>query len=242
MIEFCLSCKNSCWAPLATAPIVVGAILWCRCCRRRFCHAILRLCSAIRWYHPPQRAVLSQICCFREHKVVLFPILLDGAEPRDAGTTWLCSPVLLAFVLSSMHIICPNRVSRRDWIIAAWCRWWKTVVAKLIATAAAAASRSICSRSIITKSDGKFYESTDTDSFPSVKWRAPATAFVFFDFFFAFLAPRSLVLYCDPQPPAAVQHSTTCTDTPNKSSTHFSDPQSHYNIDSKPVWLSAYIN
>ena len=46
-----------------------------------------RLRSAIRRHHPPQRAVLSQICCFRERKVVLFQILLDGAEPRDAGTT-----------------------------------------------------------------------------------------------------------------------------------------------------------
>ena len=46
-----------------------------------------RLRSAIRRHHPPQRAVLSQICCFGERKVVLFQILLDGAEPRDAGTT-----------------------------------------------------------------------------------------------------------------------------------------------------------
>ena len=53
-------------------------------------------------------------------------ILLDGAEPRDAGTTWLSSRsaggeanrILLASALSSMRIICPNRVSRRDWIIA----------------------------------------------------------------------------------------------------------------------------
>jgi len=36
-----------------------------------------RLCRAIRRHHPPQRAVLSQICCFRERKVVLFQILLD---------------------------------------------------------------------------------------------------------------------------------------------------------------------
>ena len=49
--------------------------------------------SAIRRHHPPQRAVLSQICCFGERKVVLFQILLDSAEPRDAGTTWLSSPV-----------------------------------------------------------------------------------------------------------------------------------------------------
>jgi len=87
---------------------------------------LLRLRSAIRRHHPPQRAVLSQICCFGEHKVALFQILLDGAEPHDAGTTWLSSPVcwrgtnriLLAYALSSMHIICPNRVSWHDWIIA----------------------------------------------------------------------------------------------------------------------------
>ena len=61
--------------------------------RRHFWHATLRLRSAIRQHHPPQRAVLSQICCFGESKVVLFQILLDGAEPCDAGTTWLSSPV-----------------------------------------------------------------------------------------------------------------------------------------------------
>jgi len=61
--------------------------------RRHFWHATLRLRSAIRRHHRPQRAVLSQICCFGERKVVLFQILLDGAEPHDAGTTWLSSPV-----------------------------------------------------------------------------------------------------------------------------------------------------
>ena len=61
--------------------------------RRRFWHATLRLRSAIRRHHPAQRAVLSQICCFGERKVVMFQILLDGAEPCDAGTTWLSSPV-----------------------------------------------------------------------------------------------------------------------------------------------------
>ena len=61
-----------------------------RCHRRRFWHATLRLCSAIRQHHPPQGAILSQICCFGERKVVVFQILLDGA---DAGTTWLSSPV-----------------------------------------------------------------------------------------------------------------------------------------------------
>ena len=51
------------------------------------------LLSAVRRHHPPQRPVMTQICCFGERKVVLFQILLDGAEPRDAGTTWLSSLV-----------------------------------------------------------------------------------------------------------------------------------------------------
>jgi len=55
--------------------------------RCRFWHATLRLRSAIRRHHPPQRAVLSQICCFVGRKVALFQILLDCAEPRDAETT-----------------------------------------------------------------------------------------------------------------------------------------------------------
>jgi len=48
---------------------------------------LLRLRSTIRRHRPPQRAVLSQICCFGERKVVVFQILLNGAEPRDGGIT-----------------------------------------------------------------------------------------------------------------------------------------------------------
>ena len=46
--------------------------------------------------------------------MVLFQILLDGAEPHDlqsAGEE--ANRILLASALSSMRIICPNRVSRR---------------------------------------------------------------------------------------------------------------------------------
>ena len=58
--------------------------------------------------------------------MVLFQILLDGAKPRDAGTPSCllqsavgeANRILLESALSSMRIICPNRVSRRDWIIA----------------------------------------------------------------------------------------------------------------------------
>ena len=62
--------------------------------------------------------------------MVLFQILLDGVEPRDAPSKWAwplpgcllqsaggeANRILLA--LSSMCIICPNRVSQHDWIIA----------------------------------------------------------------------------------------------------------------------------
>jgi len=60
---------------------------------RHFWYATLRFRSTIRRHHPPLMAVLSQICCFVERKVVVFQMLLDGAEPRDAGATWLSSPV-----------------------------------------------------------------------------------------------------------------------------------------------------
>ena len=48
--------------------------------RHRFWHVTLTLRSTIHRHHPPQRAVLSQICCFGERKVVLFQILLDSAD------------------------------------------------------------------------------------------------------------------------------------------------------------------
>ena len=96
----------------------------CRC-RRRFWHATIRLRSTIHRHHPPQRAVLSQICCFGSIRcvvsdpvgrcwatwcgddLVVFSSLLDGSNR-----------ILLAPALSSMCIICPNRVSQCDWIIA----------------------------------------------------------------------------------------------------------------------------
>ena len=57
---------------------------------------------------------------------MLFQILLDGAEPRDAGRPGCllqfaggeANRILLASALLSMLIICPNRVSQCDWIIA----------------------------------------------------------------------------------------------------------------------------
>jgi len=77
--------------------------------RCRFWHTTLRLHSAIRRHHPPQRAVLSQICCFGSVRWCCF---------RSAGRCWatwcgddlvVCwreaNRILLASALSSMHII-----------------------------------------------------------------------------------------------------------------------------------------
>ena len=63
------------------------ALLFSSLTTRSAVHADTICDPAIRRHHPTQRAVLSQICCFWEHKVVLFQIMLDDAEPRDAGTT-----------------------------------------------------------------------------------------------------------------------------------------------------------
>jgi len=104
-------------------------ILWCfhSSVSSSFLACNSQLRSAKRRHHPPHRAVLSQIC-FGERKVVLFQILLDGTVlshvMRGRPSCLLQSArgeanrILLASALSSMRIICQNRVSWRDWIIA----------------------------------------------------------------------------------------------------------------------------
>jgi len=49
-----------------------------------------RLRSAIRRHHPPQRAVLSQICCFRERKMVMFQILLSESVLNSKSGLTIC--------------------------------------------------------------------------------------------------------------------------------------------------------
>ena len=73
---------------METVELIIEVIdAWMSVSSSSFLACNSRLHSAIRRHHPPQRAVLSQTCCFGERKVVLFQILLDGDEPRDAGTT-----------------------------------------------------------------------------------------------------------------------------------------------------------
>ena len=91
-----------------------------------FLAATLRLRSAIRRHHPPQRAVLSQICCFGERRWCCFrscwTVLCHMMRGRPScllqSAGGEANRILLASVLSSMRIICPNRISRRDWINA----------------------------------------------------------------------------------------------------------------------------
>ena len=77
----------------------------------------LGLRSTIR-HHPPQRAVLRQICCFeivrwccfRSCCTVLSHVMRGrpGCLLQSAGEE--VNRILLASALSSMRIICPNRV------------------------------------------------------------------------------------------------------------------------------------
>ena len=82
--------------------------------------------SAIRRHHPPLRAVLSQICCFGSVRWCCFrscwTVLSHMMQGRPSyllqSAGGEANRILLASALSSMDIICPNRVSQRDWIIA----------------------------------------------------------------------------------------------------------------------------
>ena len=94
--------------------------------RRRFWHATLRLRSTIRRHHPPQRAVLAKSAasgsvrwwCFRSCWMVLSHVMRGRPGCLLQSARGEANRILLASALSSMCIICPNRVSRRDWIIA----------------------------------------------------------------------------------------------------------------------------
>jgi len=85
-----------------------------------------QLLSAIRRHHPPQRAVLSQIycfrsvrwCCFRSCWTVLRYVMRGRPSCLLQSAGGEANRILLASALSSMRIICTNRVSQRDWIIA----------------------------------------------------------------------------------------------------------------------------
>jgi len=91
-----------------------------------FWHAPLGVRNAIRRHQPAQRAVLSQIDCFVQCKIVGSQVSLDSVQPRDTGTPWWSLPVLwwgavgiiLASASSSIRAMCPSMERRRDWIIA----------------------------------------------------------------------------------------------------------------------------
>ena len=59
-----------------------------------FWHAPLGVRNAIRRHQPAQRAVLSQIDCFVQCKIVGSQVSLDSVQPRDTGAPWWSLPVL----------------------------------------------------------------------------------------------------------------------------------------------------
>ena len=85
-----------------------------------------RLHSAIRRHHPPQRRFWAKSaasgsirwCYFRSCWMVLSHVIRGrpGCLLQSAGGE--ANRILLASALLSIRIICPNKVSRRDWIIA----------------------------------------------------------------------------------------------------------------------------
>jgi len=103
---------------------------------------LLRLRSAIRRHHPPQRAVLSQICCFgsvrwcffRSCWTVLSHVMRGRRSCLLQSAGGEANRILLASALSSMRIICPNRVSRRNWMIAVSLGWFVSLRASSFRT------------------------------------------------------------------------------------------------------------
>ena len=57
-------------------------------------------------------------CCFRSYWTVLSHVMRGQPSCLLQSARGEANRILLASALSSMRIICPNRVSRRDWIIA----------------------------------------------------------------------------------------------------------------------------
>ena len=57
-------------------------------------------------------------CCFRSCWTVLSHVMRRQPSCLLQSARGEANRILLASALSSMHIICPNRVSRCDWIIA----------------------------------------------------------------------------------------------------------------------------
>ena len=87
---------------------------------------LLRLRSAIRRHHSPRGrfwakcAALGNVKwrCFRSCWTVLSHVMRGWPSCLLQSAGGEANRILLASALSSMHIICPNRVNRCDWIIA----------------------------------------------------------------------------------------------------------------------------
>ena len=114
---------NSCCVPIFQyLPSMVAEI------SRRFCHATIvqLLCSTICRHHPPRGLFWAKSaasgsvrwCCFRSCWTVLSHMMWGWPGCLLQSAWGEANRILLASALSSMRIICPNRVTWRDWIIA----------------------------------------------------------------------------------------------------------------------------
>ena len=95
-------------------------------CRRRFWHATHDCIAPYvdivlhRGRFWAKSAALGSVrwCCFRSCWTVLSHVMRGRPSCLLQSAGGEANRILLASALSSMCIICPNRVSRRDWIIA----------------------------------------------------------------------------------------------------------------------------
>jgi len=92
------------------------------CRRHRFRYATLRLRIAIRRHHPhcgllgAKSAASGSVrwCCFRSCWTVLSHVMRGRHSCLLQSAGGEANRIFLVSALSSMRIICPNRVSRRD--------------------------------------------------------------------------------------------------------------------------------
>ena len=100
--------------------------LWLPSSSSSFLACNSRLCSAVRWPHPPQRPVLGHIHCFSQCEIMGSQILLYDAQACDGGAPrgllqfsgGRVDRILLTSALSPTCAMCPKRVRRCERTIA----------------------------------------------------------------------------------------------------------------------------
>ena len=109
----------------AAAAILATVNMLCFRRRRRFWHCVapyVNITLHRGWFWAKSAASGSvRWCCFRSCRMVLSHVMRGWPSCLLQSAGGEANRILLASALSSMRIICPNRVSRHDWIIAVSC-------------------------------------------------------------------------------------------------------------------------